>query len=95
MKEQDRLWELEGKNNNVKVDLKLMEKLQNQIVQEAQRKGFKGATITYIVEGEVITEIYKSKADLLEEQEKGGDLYVNITSKCKSLIETLEKMLNN
>lgn len=87
MKEQDLLWENEAE------DFEVMEKLFHQIVNEAKEKGFKGYVLVYKTDIEVLAEVFESK-DQYEKAIEGLFNDYESTSKCKTLIEILEKHLN-
>lgn len=86
MKKQDKLWESENE------DLYIMEKLMNEIIEEAKTKGFTGTTIIYDGKKEKITEVFENKEQLksarLGKFESLGFGY------CKPLINYLEEILN-
>ena len=87
MKKQDLLWESESE------DFEVIEKLFYQIVNEAKEQGFKGHVLVYKTDIEVLAEVYESE----EQYKKAIDGLYNdyeSTSKCKTLIELLEKQLN-
>jgi len=86
MKEQDLLWENEGE------DFDVVEKLFHQIVSEAKEKGFKGHVLIYKTDIEVLAEVFESK-DQYEKAIDGLFDDYESTSKCKTLIELLEKQL--
>jgi len=86
MKEQDLLWDNEGE------DFDVMEKLFHQIVNEAKEKGFEGHVLIYKTDIEVLAEVFESK-DQYEKAIDGLFDGYESTSKCKTLIELLEKQL--
>ena len=86
MVKQDELWKSEKEN------LKIMEKLQLDVINEAKQKGFKGLVITYnCSDDEIISEVYSNKEELdkaqLGELDFAGE---NAVGNCKSLIEKIE-----
>ena len=87
MKEQDLLWENESE------DFDVMEKLFHQIVNEAKEKGFKGHVLIYKTDIEVVAEVFESKDQYEKAIDGLFDGYYDSTSKCKTLIELLEKQL--
>lgn len=84
MQKQDALWE------NEKEDFDIMEKLFNNIMEEAKEKGFNGCYIIYKTDIECVCEVYDNE----EEMEKccSGELDTRFMfGHCKPLIELLEK----
>lgn len=87
MKKQDKLWQSQNE------DFVVMEKLYNEIIDEAKGKGFKGVTYIYSVGSEMLCQIFNN-----EEEKKLADLgsyndYDEV-GYCKPLIEKLEDMIN-
>ena len=84
MEQQDNLWKTEEE------DLVLMEKLQNDIKNEAIEKGFKGVIDIYEASGEIVAEIYSSEEEFEQasngEIDFGGD---NMTGNCQYLIKKI------
>lgn len=88
MKKQDELWRSESE------DLDVMKKLYNEIIAEAKKKGFKGATYMYSIDGEMLCQIFNNE----EEKELAALGKYNDFDEvgyCKPLIGKLEQMLNN
>lgn len=86
MKEQDKLWENEEENTTV------MERLFNEIVEEAIGKGFTGYCVIYQGPEECICEVFDSKEQYIELQDSSD--YRDMYGFCKPLIKDLEERLN-
>ena len=85
MEQQDKLWKTEEE------DLVLMEKLQNDIKNEAIEKGFKGAIDIYEASNEIVSEVYSSEEEFKQaskgEIDFGGE---NMAGNCQYLIKNIK-----
>lgn len=86
MKEMDKLWE------NEEEDTTIMERLFNEIVEEAKEKGFDGVVDIYQGPREAIADVYNSQEEMASAQLSG--IETTCYGYCKPLIEHLEERIS-